>query len=437
MIRSLQGRSFRFWLFIATLANIACGVVLIALAEPQRIWGDGYFYHHSANIIADGHGWINPIHFNLSGTVIQAADHPPTYILYLVAFSALGLTSILAHQYATVLITAACIPLFGLLGRRIGGQKVGIIAAFVGALHPAIWGWSQMVMSEPTAVLSVLLLLLVAIKWRDTAAAGLPLTRITCAFGFVIGFGALARAELLLTGVVLAFICFAERRVRSFAKHLVVAGVVSAVTISPWVVFNLSRFEETVLLSNGAQITLAATNCPETYGGQFQAFWLIQCSERATKVAREKLPGADQSVIMNEVGRQALQFVSDNKVTAAKTVFLRMGRVLGLYRPLQQINFDHFPEGRIKFVAVSSWIVYFLMLPFVIAGALLLRKRNRLLPILLAPVGVALFTCATTFGNTRYRMSAESSLVIFASLALFALGAALKRWWGQTPEKVN
>ncbi|NBO55423.1 MAG: hypothetical protein EBU84_12720 [Actinobacteria bacterium] len=306
---------------------------------------------------------------------------------------------------------------------------MGVVAALVGAAHPAMWGWSKMIMSEPMAVLGVLALLIVALEWREQSKAGHSLTRITVLFGVAIGFAALSRAELLLLGVILAFICFTERSFARFIRNLVIAGVVAALSISPWVLHNLARFDETVLLSNGAQITLAATNCPETYGGQFQAFWLIDCSNRATEIAKQRIPNADQSQIMNDIGRQAWDYINANKKTAVKTVFLRLGRVMGVYRPLQQINFDHFPEGRSRFVAISAWASYFALLPFVIAGGLMLRKRNRTLPIFLAPVGVALFTCAITFGNTRYRMSAEPTMIIFASFAIVALVSTITRWW--------
>ena len=425
----MKSNPYARWVAFATVLSAIVSLLSIALAKSIPLGGDAYFYHYSANVIADGHGWINPLYYIQRGEMIEAADHPPAFILYLLGFSFLGLTSIGAHQVATLIVCAACVPLFGALGRRVGGDTVGIVAAMIGALHPAMWGWSQMIMSEPLAVFSVLALLLVALRWRDRAQSGEPLMRATILFGFVIGFAALSRAELLLLGVVLAFICFASRRWMHFSKNLIVAGVVSALTISPWVIHNLMRFDETVLLSNGAQITLAATNCSQTYGGQFEAYWQMDCSEQAMANIRIKNPDADQSEIMGLLGSQTFDYIKENKTTAAKIAVLRVGRVLGLYRPLQQINFDHFPEGRSIFVARTAWLSYFLLLPFVITGAYMLRRRNRMLSILLAPAGVALFTCATTFGNTRYRMSAEPTMTVCASLAIVALVLALRRWW--------
>ena len=424
----MQSRYAR-WVTLATLLSVVVSLTSIALAKSIPLGGDAYFYHYSANVIADGHGWINPLYYIQRGESVEAADHPPAFILYLLVFSFVGLTSIGAHQVATLIVCAACVPLFGALGRRLGGEKVGIVAALIGALHPAMWGWSQMIMSEPLAVLAVLVLLLVALNWRDRAVSGRPLMLMTVFFGFVIGFAALSRAELLLLGVVLALISFATRNVLQFAKHLFVAGIISTLTISPWVIHNLGRFEETVLLSNGAQITLAATNCPATYGGQFQAYWQMNCSESAMAKVRKQNPDADQSEVMSILGRETFDYIKEHKATAAKTAVLRVGRVLGLYRPLQQVNFDHFPEGRSIFVARSAWISYYILLPFVIAGGYMLRRRNRTLPIMLAPVFVALFTCATTFGNTRYRMSAEPTMTACAALAIVALAAAIWRWW--------
>ena len=421
--------SFRTWILVACFVNLLFGLAVLAFSAKRELWGDGYFFHYSANLLRDGHGWINPLHFRVSGKVIEAADHPPAYVAYLAIWSLVGLKSIYAHQLATVLVSVATVPLFALLGRRIGGTNVGIVAAFIGAAHPAIWGWSKMIMSEPLAVVAVLFLLLVSFQWCEALESGLSLTKRTAIVGIASGFAALCRAELLLLGVLLALICFAQRHLWLYLKHLTIAGCVALATIAPWVLHNLARFDETVLLSNGAQITLAATNCPETYGGQFQAFWLIDCSNRATDIARQKFPDADQSQIMNDIGNQAWDYIKENQRTAAKTVVLRVGRVLGLYRPLQQINLDHFPEGRTRLVAATSWATYFLLLPFVIAGGIALRNRKRSLLIMLAPVAVALFTCAITFGNTRYRMSAEPTMIVLAALALVPAVTTMTRWW--------
>ncbi len=53
------------------------------VTRHQTVWGDSYFYHESANLIADGKGFINPIDWIENHVRIQAADHPPLYLLYL------------------------------------------------------------------------------------------------------------------------------------------------------------------------------------------------------------------------------------------------------------------------------------------------------------------------------------------------------------------
>lgn len=438
MISMIPRSRYARLICLAVLLSIIINTLVLIFSAPIVVWGDAYFFHYSANLIADGQGWINPIRYLVWGEHAQAADHPPVYLIYLALYSFVGLDSVGAHQIATVIIGVVAVPLFAVVGTKLAGRQVGLVAAFIAALHPGLWGWNKMVMSEPTAVIAILLLMWAALVCIESSSRKqLTLGKISI-LGIASGFAALARAELLLLGAAVILVVLVKRNLRWSIRTVSSGGLIMLITLLPWIIFNLSRFEETVLLSNGAQITFAATNCAETYGGQFQAYWSMNCSVRAEKIAQERNPDADQSVIMNDIGQQAIDYVKDHKVTAAKTVVLRLGRVLGVYRPIQQINFDHFPEGRDLYVAIMAWSMYYLLLPFSILGGFLLRSRRRELLVMLLPIAVALFTVAITFGNTRYRLSAEPSMIILASFGLTQVwNFGYDRWTSRSDVKVQ
>ena len=44
--------------------------------------GDAYYYHAGANLLTDGKGFISPFAY-AEGRVIEAADHPPLYLMFL------------------------------------------------------------------------------------------------------------------------------------------------------------------------------------------------------------------------------------------------------------------------------------------------------------------------------------------------------------------
>ena len=62
-----------------------------------------------------------------------------------------------------------------------------------------------------------------------------------------------------------------------------------------------------------------------------------------------------------------------------------------------------------------------LLVPLAVAGMELVRRRRGPLLVLAAWIPIATLTAATTFGNTRYRTAAETSLVILAAVAVDAL----------------
>jgi hypothetical protein len=64
-------------------------------------------------------------------------------------------------------------------------------------------------------------------------------------------------------------------------------------------------------------------------------------------------------------------------------------------------------------------IAYFLLLPFAIAGAVLLRRRERTATlIMLSPALLATISSAIGYGVPRFRHAFELSIVVLAALTL-------------------
>src|SRR5213078_2882863 len=102
-----------------------------------------------------------------------------------------------------VMLGTLVVLLIGLLGRRIAGDAVGLVAAGLAAIYPNIWVNDGLIMSETVTSLAVVLTLLAAVAFWQR-----PSLRRAALVGLACGFAALARAELILfvplLGVVLA-----------------------------------------------------------------------------------------------------------------------------------------------------------------------------------------------------------------------------------------
>jgi hypothetical protein len=110
---------------------------------------------------------------------------------------------------------------------------------------------------------------------------------------------------------------------------------------------------------------------------------------------------------------------------------VRLLRIVGLYKTSLYVRADAYVEGRdpvwISWAALYSfWALALLS----VAGAFALRRREHGPPVypLLAPLVVVVVTVVVTYASTRFRTTAEPSLVVLAALAIdAALEAAIVR----------
>jgi hypothetical protein len=97
---------------------------------------------------------------------------------------------------------------------------------------------------------------------------------------------------------------------------------------------------------------------------------------------------------------------------------------LGLFRPVQQIRFDHTEQDLLReyWASWAALISYYLLAVPSIFGWILLRRRRVPTFPLVALVCSVVVTVALTFGQFRYRAMAEVALVVLAAVALDSLG---------------
>ena len=386
---------------------------MLGFRQDVRVWGDAYFYHWQGRLLAEGRGFVQPMVFLGSGEALPAADHPPLYTLVLAGASLLGATSFLAHALVSVALGTAAVVAVGLVGREVAGRRAGLVAAAIAAVYPHFWVNDGQVMSETVAILTAAVASLAAYRfWRR------PRPATAVALGLACGISALARAEtVLLLGLVVLPLCLLARPLplRRRLGLLAAAGATAAAVVAPWVAYNVSRFERPVFLSSGLEVTLAVSNCDETYRGPLRGFWYMPC------ITRLAPPAGDQSERAPYYRRVALDYASAHRSELPGVVAARLGRAWGLYRPAQQLDLDVI-EGRERPISVVGLGAFYLLGAGALAGAAVLRRRRvPVFPLAALPVVVSV-AVAMTFGNTRYRAPAEVALVVLFAVALAAAG---------------
>ena len=414
-------RRFARLLTAAVLLGFAVRLAYIVFERRDAdVMGDSFFYSFGATLLADGHGFIEPQPV-INGIIEQSASHPPLYWVWLAIPSFFGLDTPMWHMLWSSLVGTSTVALLGLAGREVAGDRVGLIAAFTGAVYVNLWVFDGFILSETMSAFTVTLVLLLAYRyWRAPTLPKLAWLGAAC------GLAALARAELtlLVPLIVLPLVVTTKDLTRKVKLQWLVAGGLAAVlVVTPWVAYNLSRFEEPVTMSTGLEPTLLGAYCDVTFYGDLTGYFSPECVLDASKKPE---PGADQSE-RNAVHREvALEYLGDHLTRLPAVVAVRWGRVTGLYRPRHQILLDTRIEGREQWVAETAWLSLYVVMALAITGAVALRKRRTapLFPLLAPPIAV-LIAVGMTLASNRYRASAEPALVILAALGIDAIWRAM------------
>jgi hypothetical protein len=182
----------------------------------------------------------------------------------------------------------------------------------------------------------------------------------------------------------------------------------AVVVITPWVLYNFSRFDRPVFLSNGDGGVLLGANCDDVYYGGGIGLWSLTCS------AEVPTKGRDRSEVSDAQREQALDYIGDHLGRLPVVVAARVGRTFGLYAPDHSADFA-VGEGRPHGLSLIGWALFWLLIPLAVFGALRLRGDPALIPLLGLWV-LVLVVAAAFYGAVRFRVPAEVSLCVLVGV---------------------
>ncbi len=404
---------------LVILASVIVGAIIRVLyirSYDGLVLGDGFAYSGEAHRLADGLGYTS----SLGDVGAQSAHHPPGWVTVLAGVTWLGGRAMRTHQYVGAVIGLGIIVMAGLAGRRFVNERTGAIAAGIAAIYPGFWVIEAQILSEPLGLLLLGgYLLMVARLADDISVRNAVLT------GIVGGILVLTRSDYLVLMIIAAAIILLARD-RELARRigLVAATAVACVVVlTPWSLYNSTRFEAQVLMSTNLGTTMLAGNCtPEAFaGGDLAGLYDISCN-RAQPRGNE-----DRSLRDRWATDQALDNIGDNASKLPLTVLLRYGRTLGVYRPSQTVSIVAGWMGTGTW-PVWTWIIsYLALVPWIIAGAWILRHRPRSLAVLLSPIVVSIAIVTVFYGEPRYHTPGDLTALILAAAAMDAALRALQR----------
>jgi hypothetical protein len=407
------------------IALAALGVRLaytLGVADDLPTIGDAETYHLLANNLADGDGYIRPH----DAEPVPTAEFPPLFPAVISLASLVGLDSITAHKVFTSFFGVVTVVLVGLLGRRVGGPAVGLVAAGLSAIYPMLFQVDGALMAESLYV-PLITGTLLATYWSidgwaiDAPAGGRVLLRWAVA-GALCGLASLTRTEAVLL-VPLLFVPEALKHApRGWRERLMPIAVATAalvLVISPWLVRNFLTFDRFVPISNNSGTLIAGANCDPTYYGPMRGQWRLDC------ITTIDVTGKDEAEAVAEYRRVGIEYASDHRSDLPKVVASRVLRTFGLYQVEGQINWETL-EGRSHAWQTAGHRMYLGVAALAVIGAVVAWRRRWVVWPLVAPLVMVAAMAVVSYGNQRFRIAAEPGLLVLASVALVCGVAAVR-----------
>jgi len=221
---------------------------------------------------------------------------------------------------------------------------------------------------------------------------------------------------LLVPALLVPAALLARQTDRRMRLRLAAAGTGVAVAVMlPWVAYNMSRFDEPVFLSTNDGIALLGSNCETVYNGSDTGLTDLNCLKGN--------PRGDQSVDSRIYRDRAFDYISEHKGRAVVVTVARVGRTWSVFRPLDMLDYNE-GEARERWVTSLGLVAFYPLLLLAVYGVVVLRRKRITQWPLLVPIAIVTIASAATYGQTRFRVPGEPSLVILGAIGLAALVTA-------------
>jgi 4-amino-4-deoxy-L-arabinose transferase-like glycosyltransferase len=395
-------------LALVVLASLAWNVVYTLVTR----WGDGNmvdegdaFYYSMTAANASIGNW-----FRDGFTLVPQAEHGP--LTTIVAMPGWWLfEDVMAQRLTMSLIGALAVGAVGLLGRKVAGDRVGLVAAVIALVNANLFVNNALVMSEALTALLFSLLLLSGYRLVER-----PSVARAAASGVLCGLTVLTRAETaLFLPLMIVPILVVAKDLDWWGRllRMAVAAVCVVAVMAPWTVWVRSQFEEPVLISTNDGLTLAGANCHTTYYTDKIGFWSIDCGTELID------PALDASQNSAELRGHALTYARENIGRLPLVVVAREGRTFGFWRPDQVVAAVE-NEGRPRAISWLGLATFWLLVPIAIVGAVKLhRARVTLIPFVATVISTVLVT-AMLNGIFRHRLGLDIVSCVLAAVAVVA-----------------
>lgn len=412
------GRKSGFWVAAAVfVAALVLRVAFLAMSEANVTEGDPKFYLEIAENLRAGEGYRE-------GHLL--AYRPPAFPAFIAGVQSLFGEELLRLRLAQSVLGALLCVLILALGWRLGGLRVGVLAAGFAACYPPLVRISSEILSENLFLCLLLGALYCLLRSRDGHRLPWQLGA-----GVLFGLAALTREVGLV--VLLATLIWQVLERRSLSAGLAnwaMVLITCLLVVSPWTVRNYQQFERLVPVSTNGGINFYMGNNPQATG-EFR--WAIAPGARWNQPSPKGALELEAGRLGFEAG---LEFIESEPL---RFVSLSLKRAWIMLGPAYAVEAGQSaPELIYRLVWFAMYCALF---AFGLVGALFLLASPYRNPCLLLYLAVLALMAphVITVANPRYQLPIVPLLVLLSAMAVeyyvlrrrsdVGLGFGLGRTW--------
>jgi 4-amino-4-deoxy-L-arabinose transferase-like glycosyltransferase len=236
--KRLIRRTYSLDIAVVTVLALAARLpwALIVHAGPSS---DSLFYYLGAKSIAAGHGYEILHH--------PTAFFPVGWPAFLGGLFLITESSFIVVKAAALVLWMLTTAFVYLLGRRLGGRSVGLVAGGLVAVAPTMTVYVMRAASEHLFIPLLLAVCLLVV----TADGRTPSMRRAALAGVFLGLAILVRSTGILLPLVIPLWLLLRRPARESWRAAVTMSVVSVLVLTPWVARNAVVMHTVGLSTNG------------------------------------------------------------------------------------------------------------------------------------------------------------------------------------------
>lgn len=402
---------------VAVVGFVARTLYIVIVGPHAPMGLDAAWYVVEGHAINEGHGYVDPRWWLLHGGFRPTANFPPLWPFVLSVADRIGLGTDMRNQFVGATIGTVTIVVTGLLGRRVVGPTVGLVAAVLVACSPMLIAADGSLMSE-----SLYVLLIMVVVWGAYRASERPGPIRFAAVGFVLGLAALTRSDaLFLAPILLVVLCRPLVRV-GWSRVLAAAAAMTIAVLIPvggFAAYSSARMDAMVLTTSNSGNMLTGANCGSTYYGNLIGAWDENCASNLE-------PGEDEAEWASAARSRGLDYAREHAKRLPLVIPSRILRVWGFWDPVQSAHLEVFETRNIPWQIVG-WAYDLVLLGAAVAGAVIARRRTlSIAPMVAVVIGVVV-TAALSNGNQRFRLAADPLVAIGAALCIVTVVARTLR----------